>query len=218
MEPSEEGLSDLVVERKLLETKVDAALDERIQRLLRSPHQKVMLTVPLESSHLLRRRHLVVLSSPVVELPRSLPPLPPRQPGDFLTRDSRTCSARVKMDRNSAQLDYCLLGVDSWTEANEEGEEIEVSALGFVHQIILGSCISLDGDGGFRVIIQARHFVFKPQTLQCLWTAIQTLHAISARLRPKRNSILVSEWDWVTDYEGSIKSPQVCPHTCSGVP
>ena len=54
--------------------------------------------------------------------------------------------------------------MDSWTEANEEGEEIEVSicfrgcvtlgwqvsALGFVHQIILGSCISLDGDGGFR--------------------------------------------------------------------
>ena len=68
-----------------------------------------------------------------------------------------------------------------------------------------------------RVHVLQRHYIFKPATLQGLWTAIQvntlpswsslsqsvtifnhyfnitpqTLHAISAKLKPKRNSILV---------------------------
>ena len=41
-------------------------------------------------------------------------------------------------------LDYCLLGVDIFTQDDEE-----VIGLGFVLKILWGTETSLDGDGGF---------------------------------------------------------------------
>merc|ERR1719228_1642661 len=52
--------------------------------------------------------------------------------------------------------------------------------------------------------------MFKPISLQFLWTAIQTLHAINTRLKPKRNSICILEQDWVRIYQDMINSPQSC--------
>ena len=89
----------------------------------------------------------------------------------------------------------------------------QVTALGFVCKILLGTSITLDGDGGFRytllfvisekkseenlcksaksaltekmpmkksslfrVFVNQRHYIFKPATLQSLWTAIQGVH------------------------------------------
>jgi len=117
------------------------------------------------------------------------------------------------------ELDYCLLGVDTWSEPSESDEEpVEVTALGFVCKILWGTSITLDGDGGFRVHVLQRHYIFKPATLQSLWTAIQTLHAISAKLKPKRNSILVEDTDWVTDYEAHINSHQSCINEWNEMP
>ena len=62
----------------------------------------------------------------------------------------------------------------------------------------------------FSVHILNMHYTFKPVSLQFLWTTIQTLYAISARLRPKRYSISVLEEDWVKRYEEIISSPQSC--------
>ena len=58
----------------------------------------------------------------------------------------RASSAYIKMTRNSGamDLDYCLLGVDTFMQ---EGEEI--FRLGFVLKLLWGTEISLDGDGGF---------------------------------------------------------------------
>jgi len=117
------------------------------------------------------------------------------------------------------ELDYCLLGVDTWSEPSESDEEpVEVTALGFVCKILWGTSITLDGDGGFRVHVLQQHYIFKPATLQSLWTAIQTLHAISAKLKPKRNSILVEDTDWVTDYEAHINSHQSCINEWNEMP
>ena len=60
--------------------------------------------------------------------------------------------------------------------------------------------------------------MFKPVSLQFLWTAIQTLHAISGRLKPKRNSICVMEQDWVRSYEDQINSPQSCINEWNEMP
>jgi len=206
------------------ESKVNSALEGRIRKLLRAPSHKVILTIPLECCHARRSRHLVAISAPAIRpcLPtnfsrsdsgrQSAPPL-------SLIRDSRQCSARVKMDRNSMELDYCLLGVDTWSEPSESDEEpVEVTALGFVCKILWGTSITLDGDGGFRVHVLQRHYIFKPSTLQSLWTAIQTLHAISAKLKPKRNSIVVEDTDWVTDYEAHINSHQSCINEWNEMP
>jgi hypothetical protein len=110
--------------------------------------------------------------------------------------------------------------VDTWQEAGAAKEEMqEVTTIGFVTKLLWGSGISLDGDGGFGLHVLQKHFIFKPVTLQCLWITIQTLHAISARLRPKRNSMMVGEgWDWVAGYEEQIYSPQTCINQWNEMP
>ena len=45
---------------------------------------------------------------------------------------------------------------------------------------------------------------------QALWTVIQTLHMISERLIPKRNSLEVKKNDWVIKYVKKIGSNQAC--------
>jgi len=202
----------------------NSELNKQIHRLLMSSCHKVILTVGLETSHARRKKHLLIVSAAVaVPIPSKLNRkdiLRQSAPPAVLSRD-RMSSARVKMDRNSPSmdLDYCLLGVDSWKEPSVDGgEEVEVATIGFVSKILWGTTISLDGDGGFGLHILQRHFVFKPVTLQCLWTTLQTLHAISTRLKPKRNSMLVDDWDWVTDYQEQINSPQSCINEWNEMP
>jgi len=206
------------------DSKISSALEDRIRKLLRSPSHKVILTIPLECCHARRSRHLVIISAPGIRpcLPNTFSRADPARksaPISNLVRDSRQCSARIKMDRNTMDLDYCLLGVNTWSESSEKEEEpVEVTALGFVCKILLGTSITLDGDGGFRVFVNQRHYIFKPATLQSLWTAIQTLHAISAKLKPKRNSILVEDTDWVTEYEAQINAHQSCINEWNEMP
>ena len=75
----------------------------------------------------------------------------------------RHCSPYLKMARNSGtmDLDYCLLGVDTFMQ-----EEEEIFRLGFVLKILWGTEISLDGDGGFGwelsflfIFVSLAHFV-----------------------------------------------------------
>ena len=105
----------------------------------------------------------------------------------------------------SPDLNYCILGVDY---CKRDGKE--VASLGFVLKILWGMETSLDGDGGFGIHILEKHYMFKPSNLQFLWTVIQTLHALTARLMPKRHSMSVLECDWVKTYQRQINSPQSC--------
>ena len=70
----------------------------------------------------------------------------------------------------------------------------------------------------YSVHILAKHYMFKPVSIQSLWTTIQSLHAISAKLKPKRNSICVLEVDWVSDYQDAINSPQSCVNEWNEMP
>ena len=60
--------------------------------------------------------------------------------------------------------------------------DVPTLTLGLVVKLEWDVRISLDGDGGFSVRQLGQHFLFKPATVQALWTVIQTLHAISERL------------------------------------
>ena len=90
-----------------------------------------------------------------------------------------------------------------------DGQE-KIITLGFVLKILWGLETTLDGDGGFGIHSLGQHYIFKPASLQFLWTVIQTLAAITARLKPKRHSICVLDSDWVKGYESRINSPQSC--------
>jgi len=126
---------------------------------------------------------------------------------------TRSTSAFWRIARNSASsnLDYCLLGVDTF---KQDGKD--VIRLGFVLKILWGTEISLDGDGGFGIHIMTKHYMFKPISVQSLWTTIQSLHAICSRLRPQRKC--TTDKDWVKDYSDGINSPQSCINQWNEMP
>jgi len=190
------------IENEEITNNTNVQITDKLNTLLQDESHKILMTIPLESCHVNRSRHLVIVSAPTTKVSEDI-----RFNNEEPTSLSRMSSAYGKMTRNSKtmDLDYCLLGVDIFTQDDEE-----VIGLGFVLKILWGTETSLDGDGGFGVHILNLHYMFKPVSLQFLWTAIQTLHAISARLRPKRNAICVLEQDWVRSYEEHISSPQSC--------
>ena len=66
--------------------------------------------------------------------------------------------------------------------------------------------VTLDGDGGFTYHHHQdkhRQLIFKPVSVQALWTVIQIMHKIGERLQPVNNP---EEDDWVNQYK--INSPQ----------
>ena len=82
--------------------------------------------------------------------------------------------------------------------------------LGLVCKMIHGMKVTLDGDGGFTYhhhLDKHRQLIFKPVSVQALWTVIQTLHEIGKRLQPVNTNPEQSE-DWINQYK--INSPQSC--------
>ena len=103
---------------------------------------------------------------------------------------------------------YCLLGIDDKVQRDDD-----IPTLGFVARMMWNTEVKLDGDGGFSIIQQSSHFIFKPVSVQALWTVIQTLHMIREQLRPSANpraKSLDDSNDWVTEYEQKIASTQSC--------
>ena len=143
-----------------LSDNANSQLANKLEELLQDESHKIVLTIPLESCHINRSRHLVIVSAPPNKTTEAS-----RYPSIFveffninlcirLVNEeppgiSRMCSAYGKMTRNcrTMDLDYCLLGVDIFMQ-----EEKEVISLGFVLKILWGTETSLDGDGGFGYV------------------------------------------------------------------
>ena len=86
--------------------------------------------------------------------------------------------------------------------------------------------VKLDGDGGFSIRQCGHHYIFKPISVQALWTVIQTLHMLVERLTPLRHSYIERQYrnnignfedknneeteDWVKEYQRRILSSQSC--------
>ncbi|XP_016305667.1 protein phosphatase Slingshot homolog 1-like [Sinocyclocheilus anshuiensis] len=70
--------------------------------------------------------------------------------------------------------------------------------------------IHLDGDGGFSVSTAGRLYVFKPVSVQAMWSAIQVLHKaceVSRRYNHFPGGMALT---WVGYYESCISSEQSC--------
>ena len=74
--------------------------------------------------------------------------------------------------------------------------------------LVWGVGISLDGDGGFSIRQLGRHLLFKPVTVQALWTVIQSLHMVAERLRPRTGGDADGGQEWAAVYR--VTSPQSC--------
>ncbi|XP_076174905.1 protein phosphatase Slingshot isoform X2 [Ptiloglossa arizonensis] len=94
----------------------------------------------------------------------------------------------------------CLLGIDCHDRAT----------VGLVLRVLADTAITLDGDGGFSVSVCNRQHIFKPVSVQAMWSALQTLHKVSSKAREQNYFLGGLSHDWVSYYEQRIESDRSC--------
>ncbi|XP_070502365.1 protein phosphatase Slingshot isoform X2 [Chironomus tepperi] len=94
----------------------------------------------------------------------------------------------------------CLLGID----CNEK------TTVGLVLKVLADTAIRLDGDGGFSVSVCGRQHIFKPVSVQAMWSALQTLYKISSKAHEHNFFSGGQSHDWVQYYENRIESERSC--------
>ena len=188
---------------------------------------RLVQTVRLESAHPDRQRFLCVVSSKDKD----------SAGGGSSARKRSTISGGTVPNLTSsdgdsgggAREDFCLIGIDRFPRPGSSSTKGELeTTVGLVARLTWNVHVSLDGDGGFSLRQPGRHLIFKPASVQALWTVIQALHMIVGRLSPtpdsstssssvqagfgdghKRHSersLSISEWD----LSYPVTSPQSC--------
>ncbi|XP_012586629.1 PREDICTED: protein phosphatase Slingshot homolog 1 isoform X2 [Condylura cristata] len=97
-----------------------------------------------------------------------------------------------------------LLGVDF------SSKESKSCTIGMVLRLWSDTKIHLDGDGGFSVSTAGRMHVFKPVSVQAMWSALQVLHKACDVARRHNYFPGGVALIWATYYESCISSEQSC--------
>ncbi|ELW63818.1 Protein phosphatase Slingshot like protein 1 [Tupaia chinensis] len=97
-----------------------------------------------------------------------------------------------------------LLGVDF---SNKESQSCTI---GMVLRLWSDTKIHLDGDGGFSVSTAGRMHIFKPVSVQAMWSALQVLHKACEVARRHNYFPGGVALIWATYYESCISSEQSC--------
>ncbi|XP_037805673.1 protein phosphatase Slingshot isoform X2 [Lucilia sericata] len=115
------------------------------------------------------------------------------------TTNSNTAANASSQDCVGVE-ESCLLGID----CNER------TTIGLVVPILADTTIHLDGDGGFSVSVYGKTHIFKPVSVQAMWSALQTLHKVSQKARENNFYPGGPSHDWLSYYESRIESEQSC--------
>uniref|UniRef100_A0A8C7LHW6 Protein phosphatase Slingshot homolog 1 n=1 Tax=Oncorhynchus kisutch TaxID=8019 RepID=A0A8C7LHW6_ONCKI len=97
-----------------------------------------------------------------------------------------------------------LLGIDF---SNKDSKSCSV---GMVLPLWSDTKIHLDGDGGFSVNTVSRNHVFKPVSVQAMWSALQILHKVCEVSRRYNYFPGGMALTWMGFYESCISSEQSC--------
>ncbi|NXA37408.1 SSH1 phosphatase, partial [Eudromia elegans] len=97
-----------------------------------------------------------------------------------------------------------LLGVDF------SSKESKSCTIGMVLRLWSDTKIHLDGDGGFSVSTAGRMHIFKPVSVQAMWSALQILHKACEVARRFNYFPGGMALVWATYYESCISSDQSC--------
>ncbi|XP_021501727.1 protein phosphatase Slingshot homolog 1 isoform X1 [Meriones unguiculatus] len=97
-----------------------------------------------------------------------------------------------------------LLGVDF------SSKESKSCTIGMVLRLWSDTKIHLDGDGGFSVSTAGRTHIFKPVSVQAMWSALQVLHKACEVARRHNYFPGGVALIWATYYESCIGSEQSC--------
>ncbi|KAH8326520.1 hypothetical protein KR067_009768, partial [Drosophila pandora] len=114
--------------------------------------------------------------------------------------DKENATAAGDNKNTSSMEESCLLGID----CNER------TTIGLVVPILADTSIHLDGDGGFSVKVFEKTHIFKPVSVQAMWSALQTLHKVSNKARESNFYASGPSHDWLSSYESRIESDQSC--------
>uniref|UniRef100_A0A671NEB1 protein-serine/threonine phosphatase n=1 Tax=Sinocyclocheilus anshuiensis TaxID=1608454 RepID=A0A671NEB1_9TELE len=90
------------------------------------------------------------------------------------------------------------------------GESDSTCTVGLVLPLWSNTLIHLDGDGGFSVSTVNRVHVFKPVSVQAMWSALQSLHKVCEVARCHNyypGSLFLT---WVSYYQSRVTSDQHC--------
>ncbi|XP_026575210.1 protein phosphatase Slingshot homolog 1 [Pseudonaja textilis] len=97
-----------------------------------------------------------------------------------------------------------LLGVDF------SSKESQSCTIGMVLRLWSDTKIHLDGDGGFSVSTVGKTHIFKPVSVQAMWSALQILHKACEMARRHNYFPGGMALVWATYYESCIASEQSC--------
>ncbi|XP_067395584.1 protein phosphatase Slingshot homolog 1 [Emydura macquarii macquarii] len=97
-----------------------------------------------------------------------------------------------------------LLGVDF------SSKESKSCSIGMVLRLWSDTKIHLDGDGGFSVSTAGKMHIFKPVSVQAMWSALQILHKACEVARRYNYFPGGMALVWATYYESCISSDQSC--------
>lgn len=163
--------------------------------------ETLKMAVKLETARTGRTRYLVVVSrpptcqfQPAADLPAphaAHQPPPPPSPAHSCETSPHCTEAE----------ESCLLGIDVCQDR---------TTVGLVLRILADTTIRLDGDGGFSVSVFGRTHIFKPVSVQAMWSALQTLHKVSARARSANCYPGGPSHAWAAYYEARIASERSC--------
>ncbi|XP_028904848.1 protein phosphatase Slingshot homolog 1 isoform X2 [Ornithorhynchus anatinus] len=105
-----------------------------------------------------------------------------------------------------------LLGVDF------SSKESKSCTIGMVLRLWSDTKIHLDGDGGFSVSTAGRMHIFKPVSVQAMWSALQVLHKACEVARRHNYFPGGLALVWATYYESCVGSDQSCINEWNAMP
>lgn len=129
----------------------------------------------------------------------------------YLLRPEETLKMAVKLESVHPGRTRYLVVVCSGEEAALLGIDCNTSTtVGLVLRVLVDTSIKLDGDGGFSVCVASQQHIFKPVSVQAMWSALQTLHRASARARQYNHFAGGNSHTWVAYYEERVDSDRSC--------
>ncbi|CAK1552017.1 unnamed protein product [Leptosia nina] len=129
----------------------------------------------------------------------------------YLVRPEETLKMAVKLESAHAGRTRYLVVVCRYDEAALLGIDCnEGTTVGLVLRVLADTSIKLDGDGGFSVCVCNRQHIFKPVSVQAMWSALQTLHRASGRARELNHFAGGTSHVWCEYYESHIGSDRSC--------
>ncbi|XP_050345674.1 LOW QUALITY PROTEIN: protein phosphatase Slingshot homolog 1 [Nymphalis io] len=129
----------------------------------------------------------------------------------YLVRPEETLKMAVKLESGHPGRTRYLVVVCRGDEAALLGIDCnERTTVGLVLRVLADTSIKLDGDGGFSVCVCNQQHIFKPVSVQAMWSALQTLHRASAHARELNHFAGGASHAWCAHYERRVDSDRSC--------